>query len=381
MRGGERCSKLSEVSSGDHDRSAGTPSNKLDTRSSTRQVGDNFGRCKISGASSSDDEQSLGNTAKTPCSQFKENKGGEDEGFVESMVEPSRRFQQKDSQAPPPKQGSLRRSLQDLTGRVKSGTKRHAVPPPPPPPPRSKLGGCKSLVSSGTPITAPETATNSSPTEDPSVEQLTSATARMRGLKRVANLMYSDRLGGYGKYSGELDQFGRPHGHGEMKYDNGKSYRGGFNNGVPNAAEFQRQNPPPVAVVQYTGPPQPTYATGGAMSVAPGMSFAPGMSVTGGGPASVFSGMTQSRGSLVYTGGSVASPHMFGAANVARAQSMYGNPYLQRSVSVPMICYHGGPGMPQHQQQPGMNPQQLMMVQQGMANTATPMQSMHPQGR
>ncbi len=358
--GGGRRSKLFEVESSDDFKFLHLPS--------PSKAG---GECQLSGSDRSGELSSLG--GKTPCSQFKEVKDGQEEGGCDDQPvvpsrdptigpgsEPGRLKRGKASQAPPPpKQGaSLRRSSQDLTKR-KSGAKRHVVAPPPPPPPPRRSGVSKSVSSSAQPpINSPETATNSSSSEEPEEPPITSATARMRGLKEVVNLMYSDRLGGGGKYCGDLDQFGRPHGHGEIKYDNGKRFAGSWNNGVPNAAEFQQQNPP-LAVVQY------------------------GMNVAGG--ASVFSGMgtlmsmgTQSRASFGYVGGSVASPHMFGAANVARAQSMYGNPFLQRSVSVPMICYQGGQGMPQH---PGMNPQTSMMGQQGMATPATPMQSMPPQGR
>jgi len=100
------------------------------------------------------------------------------------------------------------------------------VPLPPPPPPR------KLPVEKDTP--------------DSSSRSISNATySQSKALRYVHNLQYSDRSGGgAGLYTGEVDQWRRPHGQGFMKYTTGQFYEGTFCNGEPNVFEFQQQNLP-----------------------------------------------------------------------------------------------------------------------------------------
>lgn len=246
--------------------------------------------------------------------------------------------------------------------------------------------------------------TSSSTSSSAGPEPINSATARATRLEDVRNLIYSDRLGGPGLYSGELDKFGRPHGLGKMSYDNSAvKFKGSWNNGVPNAMEFQQQNSPPEPEAVAQTP------TCGAASVCPG----------GNGPMmegmmrqqsqqSLMGGLMrqQSQQPMMYAG-APAGPMMFNAGNMA--PMMYGNPNMmyggaapqqnynamqQRrgSVgSVPMMNYQqqGGAAVmgqqqgmqqqqhmqqQQQQQHPMINPQaQPMMGQQGMQQGMTPM--------
>ena len=96
---------------------------------------------------------------------------------------------------------------------------------PPPPPPR------KLPVEKDTP--------------DSSSRSTSNATSQSKALSYVHNLQCSDRTGGgAGLYTGEVDQWRRPHGQGFMKYTTGQFYEGTFCNGEPNAFEFQQQNLP-----------------------------------------------------------------------------------------------------------------------------------------
>lgn len=194
------------------------------------------------------------------------------------------------------------------------------------------------------------TASNTTDDDDdsltnPGPEPITSATARMNGLEDVVNLIFSDRFGGgTGLYSGELDEWGRPHGQGTMTYDSGKKFKGSWSNGGPNAAEYQQQmNPPPPMVAQQQQYPQPY----------------PGAAATyvGGGNASVAQPtMMHHHGAAV---GAAASP-----------PAMYGNPMfggggynynMQNGGMMPTMNYQGGgPVMGQGMQQ-GMRPHPGMM--------------------
>jgi len=179
-------------------------------------------------------------------------------------------------------------SAQASPRNARSGMRPRNIPPPPPP--RRKQDTANDFNS--TPLHSSHNSfktpsTPSSAGEDPSFRQepvdsadedssfgpepINSAIARMRGLADVVNLIFSDhRGGGSGLYSGELDKWGRPHGHGKMKYSTGKRFEGGWSNGQPNEAEYaQQMNPPPVPVVapqQCPGVAAPIYA--GGMSVA-----------------------------------------------------------------------------------------------------------------
>jgi len=83
-------------------------------------------------------------------------------------------------------------------------------------------------------------------TPDSSSRSISNATySQSKALRYVHNLQYSDRSGGgAGLYTGEVDQWRRPHGQGFMKYTTGQFYEGTFCNGEPNVFEFQQQNPP-----------------------------------------------------------------------------------------------------------------------------------------
>jgi len=163
---------------------------------------------------------------------------------------------------------------------ARKGVRLRNIPPPPPPPRwRQDTANDFDVKTPGPPPSPVEDSsfiqkTIDSADDDSSFgpEPINSATARMRGLTDVVNLIFSDRRGGgSGLYSGELDKWGRPHGHGKMKYSSGKRFEGGWSNGQPNEAEYaQQMNPPPVPVIapqQYPGVAAPIY--GGGMSVAP----------------------------------------------------------------------------------------------------------------
>ena len=49
----------------------------------------------------------------------------------------------------------------------------------------------------------------------------------------VSNMAYRDTKGGHGIYSGEVDQWGRPHGEGRIDYDSGDFFEGRWINGEP----------------------------------------------------------------------------------------------------------------------------------------------------
>jgi hypothetical protein len=49
----------------------------------------------------------------------------------------------------------------------------------------------------------------------------------------VSNMAYRDTKGGHGIYSGEVDQWGRPHGEGRIDYDSGAYFEGKWINGEP----------------------------------------------------------------------------------------------------------------------------------------------------
>lgn len=49
----------------------------------------------------------------------------------------------------------------------------------------------------------------------------------------VHDMTYRDTRGGHGVYSGEVDQWGRPHGEGRIEYDSGNQFEGRWMNGEP----------------------------------------------------------------------------------------------------------------------------------------------------
>mmetsp|Transcript_13840 Transcript_13840/g.29845 ORF Transcript_13840/g.29845 Transcript_13840/m.29845 type:complete len:1094 (+) Transcript_13840:144-3425(+) len=56
-------------------------------------------------------------------------------------------------------------------------------------------------------------------------------------IARVADMPYTDKVHGSGRYSGEVDQWGRPHGRGVLKYDSGMSFDGNWTNGVATSSD------------------------------------------------------------------------------------------------------------------------------------------------
>ena len=127
----------------------------------------------------------------------------------------------------PPCSRSKDRQGSDQRHDITSNHKRSQgmkVPLPPPPPPR------KLPIEKDTP--------------DSSSRSISNATSQSKALRYVHSLQYSDRSGGgAGLYTGEVDQWRRPHGQGFMKYASGQFFEGTFCNGEPNSFEFQQQNP------------------------------------------------------------------------------------------------------------------------------------------
>jgi len=340
---------------------------------------------KPHGRSRTDNWDPPKSTARDPLTQSIDNNGAENEiqrdPIIQSIdtddgtrrVTASRSFHAAWPPPPPPSQGASIRSChisRSLGGSKRSGMSPRGVPPPPP---RRKS------LSSSTPSTPPSDTASS--INEPGPEPINSATARAQGLEDVVNLLYSDIFGGSGLYTGECDQFGRPNGQGKINYDNGKSFKGSWMNGVPNAVEFRQQNSPPVAQ-QY--PNVATYAAAGSGSVCPG-----GNNTLASGS---MAGATfaQNQGSLLYVAQPGPASHMMnGAAGVAQpmyVNPMYGgyNQVMQRGA--PMMNYQGGQVMgqgmrvmsPHHQM---MNSQAAMMGQgmgPPMSGYAAPRQQMSP---
>lgn len=277
---------------------------------------------------------------------------------------------------PPPYQGATPSIAKSQGSRRSSGTLRPRGVPPPPPPPRrqnhqgggqtSPPGAPSKNIKSGPP--APVLSPVDNRPDSPGPAPITISEARSQGIKDVANLSYSDRLGGSGLYTGELDQWGRPHGQGTIQYDTGKSFKGNWMHGVPNAVEFQQQNSPHGQQQQayHQASAHATYAA----SVSAGASA----SLAQGGGSLLFAG---GHGSVMQPNVAAASPMMFhGAAHQGVARPMYGNPGMQAYGGYNQYTMQRGPMPMAYQcaqgmcayQQPMMNGQaQMMMAQQGMS--------------